>query len=228
MDGGMGRERKDGEAVEEKKCIVLGVEKAVLWGRQIAYVGEWSEGGGWSANKDRKVKPCSFYLLIAALFFFLQSEIIHNAALRGHILKQRHFQRSFAFHLLQQEIKDQFRSLFCLGTPQSLQWVPNKWKKPQALSRQVWSGLPLQVQAWPGDLMWTNSTAVWTRAETSVGKEAGAQQRPAGDPAAPLCKHQWHKHVGHTHTFTQCLAKIILFQRILTQSLPLIWSGRKK
>lgn len=30
MDGGIGRERRDGEAAEENKRIVLGVEKALL------------------------------------------------------------------------------------------------------------------------------------------------------------------------------------------------------
>ena len=61
------RDRKgwrDGEeeVEEENKRIVLGVEKGVLWTRQIAYVGE--RGGGRRGTKgQRKVKPGIFLLL---------------------------------------------------------------------------------------------------------------------------------------------------------------------
>lgn len=77
MDGGIRRERGDSKEVEENKRIVLRVEKGPLWRRQIAYEGEMGWGGGH--QKDRKVKPAFFCLLIAALVFSLQTEVIHNA-----------------------------------------------------------------------------------------------------------------------------------------------------
>lgn len=82
------RDRKgwrEGEEVEENKHIVLRVEKALLWTRQIAYVGEWGGERERDTKGQRKVKPGIFYR--CPPFPPVHLEVIHNPGFRVHFLK---------------------------------------------------------------------------------------------------------------------------------------------
>lgn len=100
----------------------------------------------------------------------------------------------FSFYLLKHQIKDHFWGHFVFFSKPTEPSVRVYYVvKPRAEQ----AGLkpppfPLQVQVWAGDLMWTNSTAACTQAETSKQCRHVELRRP---PLLGKCQR-------HKHTFT--------------------------
>lgn len=74
--------------------------------------------------------------------------------------------------------------------------------------------LPLQVQAWPGEL----TAQLFEHGQEPRWERRLVCSNVPQESQLPPSVNISDTNTSGTHTFTQCLAKIILFQRILTQS----------